>query len=336
MPATQPSAPASAPVPAPVPLTGWGRTAPSAAHVVRPRTHEEAVAALRVCAERGGIARGLGRAYGDAAQNAGGAVLDMTGLDRVHVIDADAGTVVCDAGVSLHRLMEVLLPLGWFVPVTPGTRYVTVGGAMGAGKQGKNTHVSGSLAPPLRSHALHPAAGPVLAQVQPDGRRFVDFSVAGQASRKIYGDPGAVTGGFAQPVGIGRRVDGGRVQPGVQDPEPAAESLRGRRAFRLVHPGACGVTRTRRARRGAPPHPARAGRPRTHAHGSVGMTPSPQEAQPVSSVSAIAALIYPPRLALIHDICRTGQESGRLTANRPLSAVSCSSSSPVHRGGRGW
>ncbi|MFD0415381.1 FAD-binding protein [Streptomyces sp. NPDC127108] len=161
MPATQPSAPASAPTRAPVPLTGWGRTAPSAAHVMRPRTHEEAVAALRVCAERGGIARGLGRAYGDAAQNAGGAVLDMTGLDRVHAIDADAGTVVCDAGVSLHRLMEVLLPLGWFVPVTPGTRYVTVGGAIGADIHGKNHHVSGSFARHVRSLDLLTADGTV-------------------------------------------------------------------------------------------------------------------------------------------------------------------------------
>ncbi|MFC5635512.1 FAD-binding protein [Streptomyces bullii] len=142
-------------------VTGWGRTAPTSALLIRPRTYEEAVAAVRDCGARGGIPRGLGRAYGDAAQNAGGAVLDMTGLDRVHAIDADGGTVLCDAGVSLHRLMEVLLPLGWFVPVTPGTRYVTVGGAIGADIHGKNHHVSGSFSRHVLSLELLTADGTI-------------------------------------------------------------------------------------------------------------------------------------------------------------------------------
>ncbi|MGI5457270.1 FAD-binding protein [Streptomyces sp. CA-249302] len=146
---------------APVTVTGWGRTAPTAARLIRPRTYEEAAAAVRGCGARGGIPRGLGRAYGDAAQNAGGAVLDMTGLDRVHAIDADGGTVLCDAGVSLHRLMEVLLPLGWFVPVTPGTRYVTVGGAIGADIHGKNHHVSGSFSRHVLSLELLTADGEI-------------------------------------------------------------------------------------------------------------------------------------------------------------------------------
>jgi decaprenylphospho-beta-D-ribofuranose 2-oxidase len=144
--------------PATTTVTGWGRTAPTAARLLRPGTYEEAVAAVRAGARDGGgrgtIARGLGRAYGDAAQNAGGAVLDMTALDRIHEIDAVNGLVACDAGVSLHHLMEVLLPLGWFVPVTPGTRYVTVGGAIGADIHGKNHHVSGSFSRHVRALEL--------------------------------------------------------------------------------------------------------------------------------------------------------------------------------------
>lgn len=154
-----------------VPVTGWGRTAPSAARLIRPRTYEEARAAVRDCGARGGIPRGLGRAYGDAAQNAGGTVFDMTGLDRIHVIDADAGTARCDAGVSLHQLMEVLLPLGWFVPVTPGTRQVTVGGAIGADIHGKNHHVSGSFSRHVDSLDLLTADGSVRT-VTPGGSLF--------------------------------------------------------------------------------------------------------------------------------------------------------------------
>ncbi|MFF0185657.1 FAD-binding protein [Streptomyces sp. NPDC005244] len=160
-----------------VSVTGWGRTAPTAARLVRPRSYEEAATAVRECGTRGGIARGLGRAYGDAAQNAGGAVFDMTGLDRIHAIDVGGGTVLCDAGVSLHRLMEVLLPLGWFVPVTPGTRYVTVGGAIGADIHGKNHHGSGSFARHVLSFELLTADGEIRTVAQ--GEPLFDATAGG-------------------------------------------------------------------------------------------------------------------------------------------------------------
>ncbi|MFG2597039.1 FAD-binding protein [Streptomyces sp. NPDC048462] len=142
-----------------VSLSGWGRTAPTTALRFRPGSYEEAAATVRGCGPRGSIARGLGRAHGDSAQNAGGSVLDMTALNRVRAFDAGTGEVVCEAGVSLHRLLEVLLPLGWFLPVTPGSRYITVGGAIGSDVHGDNHRAAGSFSRHVTGFELLTADG---------------------------------------------------------------------------------------------------------------------------------------------------------------------------------
>jgi decaprenylphospho-beta-D-ribofuranose 2-oxidase len=125
-------------------LAGWGRAAPSGATLIEVGGGglAEVVKALP---DRGGIARGLGRSYGDAAQNSGGHVIRLVPPHDAVAVDDAAGTVTVSAGVSIDDLLRIIVPRGWFVPVTPGTRYVTIGGAIASDIHGKNHHLDGSF-----------------------------------------------------------------------------------------------------------------------------------------------------------------------------------------------
>jgi FAD/FMN-containing dehydrogenase len=88
---------------------------------------------------------GLGRSYGDSCLNDGQALLGAGGLDRLIAFDAQTGLLRCEAGASLSSIIDFVLPRGWFLPVTPGTRHVTIGGAIANDVHGKNHHRDGSL-----------------------------------------------------------------------------------------------------------------------------------------------------------------------------------------------
>lgn len=124
-------------------ISGWGRTSRLNADVATPES-TDSVAEL-ITGSPAIVARGLGRAYGDAAQVSAGTVVDMTRLDRIRSFDPATGIVDVEAGVSLDHLMRVFVPQGWFVPVTPGTRFVTIGGAIASDIHGKNHHKVGSF-----------------------------------------------------------------------------------------------------------------------------------------------------------------------------------------------
>jgi FAD/FMN-containing dehydrogenase len=91
------------------------------------------------------LAYGLGRSYGDSCLNEGRSLIDCSRLDRLLAFDRHTGLLTCEAGTSLAEILRIAVPAGWFLPVTPGTKSVTVGGAIANDVHGKNHHRSGSF-----------------------------------------------------------------------------------------------------------------------------------------------------------------------------------------------
>ena len=148
-------------------LTGWGRTHPVSARVVHPSTLAELQELVRAAPSRTLIARGLGRSYGDAAQLDGGTVIELPAFNRID-LDPTSCSVTAGAGVSLDQILRVIVPAGFFLPVTPGTRNVTVGGAIATDVHGKNHHVDGSFGNHVQRLLLVDGSGS-LRELTPDG-----------------------------------------------------------------------------------------------------------------------------------------------------------------------
>jgi decaprenylphospho-beta-D-ribofuranose 2-oxidase len=138
-------------------LSGWGRFPVARSRVARP----DQMAALPglVGAEPAVIARGLGRSYGDAAIASSGVTLMTERLNRFLDFDPEKGIVRCEAGVTIEDLLRHLLPRGFFPPVTPGTKYVTLGGALACDVHGKSHHKDGSFSRHVTQFTLLTASG---------------------------------------------------------------------------------------------------------------------------------------------------------------------------------
>lgn len=125
-----------------VELSGWGRYPVAATDLVQPGS-PDAVPAM-VAGRTGAIARGNGRAYGDAAIGEETTV-SLRGLDRMRAFDPATGWLTVEAGVTLAEIVEAFLPRGFFPAVVPGTQFVTVGGMIAADVHGKNHHRDGGF-----------------------------------------------------------------------------------------------------------------------------------------------------------------------------------------------
>jgi FAD/FMN-containing dehydrogenase len=128
----------------------WGRHPRAEQRILAPGRSDQPV-------DAGGqrwLPYGNGRSYGDSCLNDGGALVHTRWLDNLLDFDASTGVLRCEAGVQLDHILSVLLPRGWFLPVTPGTRFVTVGGAIANDVHGKNHHRAGSFGEHLRGFEL--------------------------------------------------------------------------------------------------------------------------------------------------------------------------------------
>jgi decaprenylphospho-beta-D-ribofuranose 2-oxidase len=141
-------------------LQGWGRYPVLEGAVQAPASHGALAALLTAPATPPLIARGLGRSYGDSAL----APLVVSSAARAMLLgfDEHSGVLSCEAGVSLAEILAVVVPRGWFLPVTPGTRFVTVGGAIASDVHGKNHHLHGCFSAHLHELELMLADGSVV------------------------------------------------------------------------------------------------------------------------------------------------------------------------------
>jgi decaprenylphospho-beta-D-ribofuranose 2-oxidase len=122
-------------------ISGWGRYPKIDSDVILPKTGQDLADCLKDSSSL--ISRGLGRSYGDSSLAPH--VLETTQLQYFQEFDPQTGILECDAGVSLFEILNVFVPKGWFLPVSPGTRFVTLGGAIASDVHGKNHHIDGTF-----------------------------------------------------------------------------------------------------------------------------------------------------------------------------------------------
>lgn len=158
-------------------LESWGRLTRREEDIVRPRFLSD-VGPLTETDERL-IAVGLGRSYGDVGLSHGDRHIGMTGLDRIIHFDTENGIIRAEAGISLSALLRIVVPRGYFLPTTPGSRFVTLGGAVANDVHGKNHHVAGTFGSSVRALGLRRTDGEELTLTPADNTGLFQATIGG-------------------------------------------------------------------------------------------------------------------------------------------------------------
>ena len=139
-------------------IHGWGRYPQQDAYLHAPTS--SASLELTTKQQNSVLARGMGRSYGDSAHALN--VLQTTYINHFIEFDKATGKLTAEAGITLREILEVIVPSGWFLPVTPGTSYVTLGGAIASDVHGKNHHIAGTFGQHVKSVTMFLGTGEVV------------------------------------------------------------------------------------------------------------------------------------------------------------------------------
>ncbi len=139
-------------------ISGWGNYPQQEAQLLMPSSCSSLTALVRQ--EKTIIPRGMGRSYGDSANAS--KVLQTSYCDHFIEFDEDTGKLTAEAGITLREILKLIVPKGWFLPVTPGTSYVTLGGAIASDVHGKNHHIAGTFGQHVTSLCMVLGTGEVV------------------------------------------------------------------------------------------------------------------------------------------------------------------------------
>lgn len=162
-------------------VVSWGRVLRPEMSVARPMFRDQLAGMVGAAPKlaHGLLACGLRRSYGDSCLNDGGGLIEMTALDHFFSFDRTSGLIEAEAGISLAEILKVIVPAGYFLPVTPGTKFVTLGGAVANDVHGKNHHGAGTIGRWVRGLELMRSDGSVRFLTPDDPSGLFDATIGG-------------------------------------------------------------------------------------------------------------------------------------------------------------